>query len=608
MRATDFERIGWGAEPPLKIYMRLFAGHRRQLAMTALVYIVKHSPAVLLPVITGLTIDVLSGGSISRMWLYGLAGALLIAQNLPGHYFFVRWLSIAIRDVERDLRNAISQRIQEMSIGSYQKRDPAMLQSKMLRDVEAIEQMTRVLADGLLGCGAAITVAVGVTAVRAPQFLVLFALTVPVAAVLIIRTHIQLAERNRSFRESVERMYSRVVEMTRMVPLTRAHALERSALDRVGGSFSTVNREGLALDSVNGWFNGISWVAFQGLNLFCLLAAGWAYHTRFVPITLGDVVLLTGFFASLTAAVVGMTSLVPIISRGLEAVSSIGELMQEPELERYAGKAVPNDVQGAVELRALRFRYPGFAHEVIAGIELVVQPGETIALVGPSGSGKSTLLNLIIGLLRPSEGTILLDGADARTLDLRRWRERIAVVPQESLIFEGSVRENVTYGLPPVSEDAFRQALRDACCDEFVDALPEGAQTVVGGAGSALSGGQRQRLAIARAFVRNPRLLFLDEASSALDTASEARIQEALNRLRHGRTTFIVAHRMQTVRGADRIVVMDAGRIVDVGPHEELLARCDLYRRLCSGAVEGLESEAASNMAPPARVRLSTIP
>jgi ATP-binding cassette subfamily B protein len=598
MRSANLERIGWGVERPLKLYLQLFSGHRTRLAMTALVYIVKHSPAVLLPVITGLTIDVLSGGAISTMWLYGLAGVLLIAQNLPGHYFFVRWLSIAIRDVERDLRHAISQRIQEMSIGSYQRRDPATLQSKMLRDVETIEQMTRVLADGLLGCGSAIAVAVAVTAWRAPQFLVLFALTVPVAAVLIIRTHIQLAARNRSFRESVERMYSRVVEMTKMVPLTRAHALERSALDRVGGSFDAVNREGLALDSVNGWFNGISWVAFQALNLLCLLAAGWAYHTRFVPITLGDVVLLTGFFSSLTAAIVGMTSLVPIISRGLEAVNSIGELMQEPDLERYEGRAVPQEVRGAVELRALHFRYPGQARDVIAGVDLAVPPGETIALVGPSGSGKSTLLNLVIGLFRPTAGELRLDGVDARALDLRRWREHIAVVPQESLIFEGTVRENVTYGLPPVSDAALRRALVDACCDEFVDALPAGADSVVGGAGSPLSGGQRQRLAIARAFIRNPRLLFLDEASSALDTASESRIQEALGRLRHGRTTFIVAHRIQTVRGADRIVVMDAGAIVDVGAHDVLLARCRLYRLLCSGLVQGLDMPVAEPRAP----------
>lgn len=589
----SFDVVEWGGQHPLKTYLQLFHGHRKRLAITALIYIVKHSPAVLLPVITGLTIDVLSQGKpTSELWVLGLFGAALIVQNLPGHYYFVRWLSVAIRDVERDLRHAIAHRIQEMSIGRYLQCDPATLQTKTLRDVESIEQMTRVLADGLLGCGSAIVVALAVTAWRAPQFLLFFALTVPVAAVLIILTHVKLAERNRSFRESVERMYSRVGEMTRMVPLTRAHALEGSALARVAGSFDAVNREGLALDSMNGWFNGVSWVSFQGLNLLCLLAAGWAYQSHIVSITLGDVVLLSGFFSSLTAAVVGMSSLIPMISKGLEAIRSICELMQEPDLERYDGKLAPVTVRGAVELRGVRFRYPGAEHEVIAGVDLDVAVGETIALVGPSGSGKSTLVNLMIGLLKPTGGLIMLDGADARRLDLRRWRQQIAVVPQDCLLFEGSVRENVTYGITEVWNLAFSQALRDACCAEFVDRLPNGADTIVGGAGMQLSGGQRQRLAIARAFIRNPKVLFLDEASSALDTASEQRVQEALRRLQADRTTFIVAHRMQTVRNADRIVVMDGGRIIDVGPHDELIGRCQLYQQLCSGGLQGGEKAA----------------
>jgi len=577
------DTIRWRERSPLGIYWALFSNHRRRLAATALLYVIKHSPAVLIPVITGLTIDMLAQGrSSEHLWLLGVAAAVLVAQNLPGHYFFVRWLSVAIRDVELGLRNAIARRIQEMSIGRYLQSDPATLQSKALRDVESIEQLTRVLADGLLGCGSAILVALVVTAWRAPQFLLLFLLTVPAAAALIVSTHVRLAERNRAFRQSVEHMHARVGEMTRMVPLTRAHALERSALARVGSSFDIVNEKGLALDSANGLFNGISWVMFQALNLACLFISAWAYRTQAVPITLGDVVLLTGFFASLTSAVVGMSGLVPMISRGLEAISSIRELMQEGNIESYDGRRALPDVRGAVALRGVRFRYPHGHRDVLTDIDLDVRPGETIAFVGPSGSGKSTLVNLIIGLMTPTGGSLELDGMDAKTLDVRRWRERIAVVPQDCLLFEGTVRENITYGLEHVPEPALWTALREACCEDVVTDLPDGLDTVVAGTRIQLSGGQRQRLAIARAFVRNPRLLFLDEASSALDPVSEARIQQALHGLQRDRTTFVVAHRLRTIRRADRIVVMDVGRIVDVGAHEDLLARCDLYRRLCS--------------------------
>lgn len=584
----SLSRSLWGQSSALPTFFHLFAGHRKRLAVASLLYVVKHSPAVLLPVITGLTIDALAAGNaLDKLWLLGAGGALLIAQNLPGHYFFVRWLSLAIRDVERALRGAIARHIQQIPIGSYQALNPAMLQSKSVRDVEAIEQMTRVLADGVLGAGCSIAVALVVTAWRVPQFLLLFLLTVPVASMLIVLTRNRLAERNERFRRAVEAMHSRIGEMASLVPLTRAHALEDAALERVDETFGRVHDEGLALDSINAWFNGVSWVSFQGLNLLCLLVAGWAYHSKLIPITLGDVVLLSGFFSSLTSAVVGMSSLVPVISRGLEAVHSIGEFMREEDDGDSESLPALEHVEGRVELQEIGFHYPGQSKLVLNGVSLAVEPGETIALVGPSGSGKSTLLNIVIGLLRPSQGKILLDGRDAATLNLRRWREHIAVVPQDCQLFIGTIRENLVFGLSPVRDETLRQAINDAGCD-FIAALPEGLETRVGGGAVQLSGGQRQRLAIARAFVRNPRLLFLDEASSALDTASEMHIQSALARLKNGRTTFIVAHRMSTVRQADRIVVLDGGKIVAAGRHESLLADCPLYRLLALGELADL--------------------
>ena len=228
----------------------------------------------------------------------------------------------------------------------------------------------------------------------------------------------------------------------------------------------------------------------------------------------------------------------------------------------------------------MTFAYPDAADPAVIDIDLDVRPGETIAFVGHSGSGKSTMLNLALGFVRPTSGRLLLDGVDAATLDLRTYRTHVSVVPQDSVLFEGSIRENITYGMPRRPRRPRAPALVDANAAEIVDALPDGWHTVVGERGARLSGGQRQRIAIARALVRDPRVLLLDEATSALDSESEALVRDALARLMQGRTTLVVAHRLSTIRGADRIVVLDHGRVVEIGSHDELLDAGGRYARL----------------------------
>lgn len=269
-----------------------------------------------------------------------------------------------------------------------------------------------------------------------------------------------------------------------------------------------------------------------------------------------------------------------ILQNSLAAIDRVFEVFDiEPDVrEKPDAKRLPR-VQGAIQFKNMTFGYEA-AHPVLRDINLDIKPGEVIALVGPSGAGKSTMVQLVPRFFDPQQGKILIDGTDLRDVNLRSLRSQIGVVAQETLLFSGTVRDNLLYGKPGASEEEIERAARAAHAHEFLEKLPDGYDTMLGERGAKLSGGQRQRIAIARAFLCDPRILILDEATSALDSESEALIQEALAKLMQGRTNIVIAHRLSTILGADRIAAMQDGRIVDIAPHKELLERCPLYANL----------------------------
>ncbi len=583
---------GWGAadpgitrDHPVRSIGRLLAVDRGRVAGAVFFFVIKSSPAWLMPFFTARIIDVVVSHAPARqLWINAVLLTVLVLQNLPTNMLYVRLQSRAIRNAELRLRAALTQRIQELSIGFYATARASTLQTKVVRDVENVEQMLRQSFD--LGLQAVVTMIGGIalTAVQAPALVGPLVLLVIIAGLSVSLLRHRLTQRNAEFRQEVEQMSAKVAEMTTMVPLTRAHGLEQREVARIGKSISRVRTAGLDLDQANGFFSAAGWISYQLFSVGCLVGAAWLAWSQWLPVTPGDVVLVSSYMITLTGSVIAMTALAPIVTRGLESVKSIGEVLATDDLERNDGRTPVRSVRGQITFEHVSLRYPDAAEDAVQDQSFTVEPGSTVALVGPSGSGKSSALNLVLGFVKPTAGRVLLDGRDLQSLDLRTYRRHVSVVSQSTVLFDGTIRENVAFGRAEVGDDEVVQALKDAQAWDFVSETDRGLDTVVGPNGATLSGGQRQRIAIARALVRDPRVLLLDEATSALDPLSESRIQRALEGLMAGRTTFVVAHRLSTVRTADRILVMDHGRVVEEGTYEALMARGGRFAELQAGA------------------------
>ncbi|WP_139356817.1 ABC transporter ATP-binding protein, partial [Clostridium beijerinckii] len=297
-------------------------------------------------------------------------------------------------------------------------------------------------------------------------------------------------------------------------------------------------------------------------------------------ISIGEVVLYQTYFGSIVAQIAGVITLLPTIAKGLESVSSIGDILLSDDIENNRKKKKIKEVKGEITFRNVNFQYKDSELPILTNLNFTINPGETIAFVGASGAGKSTILNLVIGFFQATEGQVLIDNQDIATLNLQSYRSHIAVVPQNAILFSDSIRENIIYGTNSISYEELNRIIKAANLEELIESLPDGVDTKITEHGMNLSGGQRQRISIARAFARNPKILVLDEATSALDSISEKKIQESIENLVKDRTTLVVAHRLSTIRDADRILYIANKGIAEEGTHEELMKLRGLYYSL----------------------------
>lgn len=527
----------------LKTLALLYKGHFLELFGSVVFFVCKHSPVWVLPIVTSNIINAATtpDDSTTRTILLNVAlMSVMILQNILTNYIHTWLYAKAIRNVEKDLRSALVQKLQQLSISYHKEMESGRLQSKIMRDVEQIETLSSQIFISMLSIILNVAVAVFVVLTKDLFVFLFFGATIPLAVLIMTFFKGKIKHYNSEFRHEMEETSVQVMEMVEMIPVTRAHALEKVETAKMQTRLKHVAQKGLQLDMVQ------------------------------------------TYFSSIVNNVSGIISLIPIVAKGLESVSSIGDVLTAEDIEDNHHKLKVKDVSGSIEFKNVSFSYSADEEPVLSNLSFNVKPGETVAFVGPSGAGKSTILNMIIGFVKALDGEVLIDGNNINSLNLRSYRRHIAVVPQTSILFSGTIRDNITYGMDDVSNDLLQEVLAESNLKEMVESFPDGLDTKIQEHGGNLSGGQRQRISIARAFVRNPRILILDEATSALDTISERQIQEATRNLTKDRTTLIVAHRLSTIRDADKIAVIDNGGLAEFGTYEELMERKGIFYEMRS--------------------------
>src|SRR5918998_225637 len=567
----------------MKTFWRLLSflcPYRRGVLVSFVLAAAAMGVGVLVPYLVGRTVDEIRQGGVD---LWPLALAVAGAGVLRLAFSVVRRL-VAGRvslGVEYDLRNRMYSHLQSLELGFFDGQQTGQLMSRATVDLQAVRFFLGYGLVFILQSLVTIFVAAAVMIVVDPFLAALTLAPVP----LIVWVAARYGRKNRPASQEVQQ---RIAELTAEaeenisgVRVVKAFAHEARQLARFREAVARVFAQSMVSTRLRAFYNPLIGFLPQ-LGLAALLLVGGRQAIR-GELTVGEFVAFYGYVLMLVGPMRMLGIALGMAQRAVASGARVFEVLdREPRIVAPPGAPPLPPGGGRVELRGVEsgFGEGAEARQVLRGVDLSVEPGRSIALVGATGSGKTTLVGLLPRLYDPTAGEVLIDGADVRSLDLESLRSEIAFVSDDPFLFSATVRENIAYARPEASDEEIRLAARRAGIDDFVESLPDGYDTLVGERGLTVSGGQRQRLAIARALIRDPRILILDDATSSVDATTEARIGQALREVMLGRTTFVIAHRMSTIALADEIVVLEDGRVAARGTHDELLDISPLYREI----------------------------